>query len=167
MSKTIDEKIVKMEFDNKDFERNVQGTLGSLDKLKQSLQLPDSTKGLDNLQKTVRGFDMNPLIGAVETVRVRFSALQIMAKRTLENITDSAVYAGKTLVKSLTIDQVTSGWNKYAQKTASVQTLMNSTGKTIDEINGYLDKLMWYSDETSYGFTDMTAALATMSASGR
>ena len=43
---------------------------------------------------------------------------------------------------------------------------MNATGKSIDDVNGYLDKLMWFSDETSYGFTDMTAALAQMTSSG-
>ena len=84
----------------------------------------------------------------------------------LRRIGESAVDAGTKLVKSLTIDQLTAGWAKYEQKTASVQTIMNATGKSIDEVNGYLDKLMWFSDETSYGFTDMTAALAQMTTSG-
>ena len=61
---------------------------------------------------------------------------------------------------------MTSGWNKYAQKTASVQTIMNATGKSIAKVNGYLSKLMWFSDETSYGFTDMTSALSTLTAAG-
>ena len=70
------------------------------------------------------------------------------------------------MAKSLSIDQVTAGWTKYEQKTSSVQTIMNATGKSIDDVNYYLDKLMWFSDETSYGFTDMTAALAQMTSTG-
>ena len=74
--------------------------------------------------------------------------------------------AGERLVKSLSLDQVTAGWNKYAQKTASVQTIMNATGKSITKVNSYLDKLMWYSDETRYGFTDMTQSLGQLTAAG-
>ena len=70
------------------------------------------------------------------------------------------------IAKSLTIDQITAGWSKYEQKTASVQTLVNSTGKSVDAIDGYLRKLMWFSDETSYGFSDMHSALSTMVSSG-
>ena len=56
--------------------------------------------------------------------------------------------------------------NKYEQKTASVQTLVNATGKSVDAIDGYLRKLMWFSDETSYGFSHMHSALSTMVSSG-
>lgn len=77
-----------------------------------------------------------------------------------------AVDAGLALAKSLTIDQITAGYSKYEQKTASVQTIMNATGKSLEEVNGYLDKLMWFSDETSYNFSDMSSALATFVSGG-
>lgn len=166
MSKTVDERVVEMRFDNQQFERNVQTSLSTLDKLKHSLNLSGATKGLDNINFAAKNVNMNSLGDAIETVRARFSALDVVGVTALANITNSAVNAGKRIVSSLTIDQVTAGWSKYEQKTASVQSLMNSSGKTLDEINGYLDKLMWYSDETSYGFTDMTSALATMVSSG-
>lgn len=59
-----------------------------------------------------------------------------------------------------------SGWDKYTEKTGNVQTIMNATGKSIDQVNGYLNKLMWYSDETSYSFNEMTSALSQMTAAG-
>ena len=77
-----------------------------------------------------------------------------------------AANTGIALFKSLSITPLASGWTKYEQKTAAVQTIMNATGKSIEEVNGYLDQLMWFSDETSYGFTDMGAALAQMTSSG-
>ena len=162
----IDERIVKMEFDNKLFEKNIKASTNSLNTFKQSLNFKGAEKGLNTLSNEVNKFDMSHLSESVNTVKERFSALQVIGITALAKITSGAIDAGKALVKSLTFDQISAGMTKYEQKTASVQTIMNATGKSIDEVNAYLDKLMWYSDETSYGFTDMTAALAQMTASG-
>lgn len=166
MSKTIDDRVVEMRFDNKQFESNVQTSINTLGKLKDSLNLSGAAKGLENVDKAARGIDMSGLSSAVQTVQSKFSALEVVGITALANITNSAVNTGKQLIASLSIDQITAGWNKYGQKTASVQTIMNATGKSIDEVNGYLDKLMWFSDETSYGFTDMTAALGQLTSAG-
>ena len=166
MSKTIDERVVSMQFDNKQFESNVQTSLSTLDRLKRALRLDGAAKGFDNIDSAAKNVNMSPLANAVDTVRVKFSALEVMAVTALANITNSAVNAGIQLVKSLSVDQIAAGWNKYGQKTSSVQTIINSTGKSIDEVNKYLDKLMWFSDETSYGFTDMTSAIAQLTSAG-
>lgn len=166
MSKTIDERVVEMRFDNRQFEKNVQTSMSSIDKLNQKLDFKGASKGFENINRAAQKVDMSTLNKSVDTVHAKFSALEVMAVTALANITNSAVNAGKRLVKSLSIDQVTAGMSKYEQKTASVQTIMNATGKSIDEVNGYLEKLMWFSDETSYGFTDMTTALGTMTAAG-
>ena len=166
MSKQIDQKVVEMRFDNKHFETNVRTTMSSLDKLKQSLQFKDAEKGFRNLDKSAKEVNMTHLAKALDETKAKFSALEVVGVTALANITNSAVNAGKNLVKSLSIDQITAGMSKYEQKTASVQTIMNATGKSIDEVNRYLEKLMWFSDETSYGFTDMTAALGQMTSSG-
>lgn len=166
MSKTVDERVVEMRFDNRQFEQNVATTMSTLDKFKQKLNFRGATRGLDEVGAAASKVDMRGLGSGVETVTAKFSALQVMGITALANITNSAVNTGKRLVSALTIDQVTTGWSKYEQKTASVQTIMNATGKTIEEVNGYLDKLMWYSDETSYGFTDMTQSLGQLTAAG-
>ncbi len=166
MSRTIDEKVVEMRFDNSNFERNVSTTMSTLDRLKQKLNLSGASKGLENIDSAARNVNMSGLGNAVESVRARFSALEVMGVTALANITNSAVNAGKRIVSSLTIDQVTAGWNKYGEKTASVQAILNATGKSLDEVNGYLDQLMWYSDETSYGFTDMTTSLGQLASAG-
>lgn len=166
MSKTVDERVVEMRFDNRQFEQNVATTMSTLDKFKQKLNFRGATKGLDEVGAAASKVDMRGLGSGVETVTAKFSALQVMGVTALANITNSAVNTGKRLVSALTIDQVTAGWNKYEQKTASVQTIMNATGKSIEEVNSYLDKLMWYSDETSYGFTDMTQSLGQLTSAG-
>lgn len=166
MSRTVDDRVVEMRFDNKQFENNVQTSIHTLDKLKKSLDLSGAAKGLENVDKAARGINLSGIESAVETVKSKFSALEVVGITALANITNSAVNTGKQLIASLSIDQITAGWDKYGQKTASVQTIMNATGKSIDEVNGYLDKLMWFSDETSYGFTDMTAALGQLTSAG-
>lgn len=166
MSKTIDEKIVSMQFDNRNFETNVKTTMSTLDRLKQSLRFDGAAKSFSDVSAAAGKVDMSPLSTGLDTVQAKFSAMEVVGVTALANITNSAVNAGKNLVKSMSIDQVTAGMSKYEQKTASVQTIMNATGKSIDEVNQYLEKLMWFSDETSYGFTDMTAALGQMTSSG-
>ena len=75
MSKEVDEKVVSMQFDNKNFESNVRTSLSTLDKLKNSLKLPGAAKSLENVDAAVKGMDMNPLSRAVETVGLKFNAM--------------------------------------------------------------------------------------------
>lgn len=118
------------------------------------------------MEKASEKVDFDRMTTALETLTGKFSALEVIGMTALVKITDKAIDAGTKLAKSLSIDQVMSGWNKYAQKTASVQTIMNATGKSITKVNSYLSKLMWFSDETSYSFTDMTQSLGQLTASG-
>lgn len=166
MSTTVDNRVVELQFDNKQFESNVKTTMSTLERLKQSLNFKGASKGLDEIQASARKVDFSGMSSGIDTVSAKFSALQIAGVTALANITNSAVNATKNLAKSLSVDQVTAGWNKYELKTQSVQTLVNATGKSVDEINHYLDQLMWYSDETSYGFTDMTASLSQLTSAG-
>lgn len=166
MSTVVDSKVVEMTFDNKQFERETRNTMKTLDQLKKELDFDQSAKSLDKLNKAAQNVDFNGMGKAIDQVSVKLSAMEIIGTTALVNLTNKVVNAGERLVKSMTIDQVTDGWNKYAQKTEAVQTLLNSTGKSLNEINGYLETLQWYSDETSYGFTDMTQALSTMTIAG-
>ena len=166
MSKTIDNKVVSMEFDNSKFEKNVQTSMSTLDKLKKALNFDSASKGFQKIEAESGKVNMSGLSGAIENVKVKFSAMEIVAITALSNITNSAINAGKRLIASLSIDQITAGWSKFEQKTASVQTIINSTGKSINEVNEYLDKLMWFSDETSYSFSDMTSSLAQLTSAG-
>lgn len=166
MSTVIDSKVVEMKFDNSKFEKNVATTMSTLDKLKLSLaKLTGKTASIDiDSSSTNKG--ILSVGNAVETVSSKFTALEAVAFGALAKIGSQALEAGEKLVKSLSSDNIMAGWSKYDEKTSSVQTLVNSTGKSVDEINSYLDQLMWYSDETSYSFTEMTSALAQMTSTG-
>ena len=162
----IDSKVVEMKFDNSKFEKNVKDTMSTLDKLKLSLAKLTGKSTSLNIDTSDSNKGIQALGNSVESVASKFNALEAVAFGALAKIGSQAVVAGEQLLKSLTVDQISSGYSKYDEKTSSVQTLVNSTGKSVEEINKYLDQLMWYSDETSYSFTEMTSALAQMTSTG-
>lgn len=166
MSATIDEKVVEMRFDNKQFESNVATSMSTLDKLKKSLKFDGASKGLEDINSAAKRVDMNALGSAVESVKAKFSALDVMAITALSNITNSAVNTGKQLIKSLSVDQLYSGWQKFSDKTTSVATLQ-AQGYALEEINSQLGLLNWFTDETSYNFTDMVANISKFTATGK
>ena len=166
MSTTVDERVVSMQFDNAQFERNASQSMSTLDKLKKALKFEKTAESLDTLSEATKRLDFSPMVDGLETVEEKFSAMEVIAVTTLVNITNSVVNAGKQLAKSLSVDQIASGWGKYNQKIQSVQTIINSTGMSLEEVNDVLSQLMWFSDETSFSFTDMTQALAQMTSSG-
>lgn len=167
MSTTVDERVVEMRFDNKQFEANVQTSLSTLEKLKQSLNLEGATKGLENVNATAKRFDMSGVSDAVETVKARFSALEVMGITALANITNSAVNAGKRMIESLTIAPISQGFDEYELKMGSIQTIMMSTGASLEEVNKYLNELNTYSDKTIYSFQDMTSNIGKFTNAGR
>ena len=169
MSRTVDERVVSMEFDNRQFESNVQTSLNTLDKLKRGLRLDGAVQGLENVNDAAKKCNFAPLSTAVESVRMKFSALEVMAATALANITNSAVNAGKRIVKAFTIDPIKTGFQEYETQINAVQTILANTeskGTTLDDVNEALDTLNTYADKTIYNFTEMTRNIGTFTAAG-
>lgn len=166
MSNVIDERVVEMRFDNKDFESNVKTSLSTLDRLKQALKFSDSSKSLDNIAAATKRVDFSGMSNGIQTVQARFSALEVVAMTALSNITNSAINAGRQLVSAFTIEPVHDGFSEYELKMGSVQTIMASTGASLEEVNGYLQELNLYADKTIYSFSDMTASIGKFTNAG-
>ena len=169
MSRTIDERIVEMRFDNRQFEQNVQTSLSTLDKLKRGLDLDNAAKSLDGLGDAAKRCDMSVLGKSVETVQAKFSAFQVVAMTTLSNITNSAANTGKRLVSALTIDPIKTGFQEYETQIGAVQTILANTqheGTNLQQVNRALDELNTYADKTIYNFTEMTRNIGTFTAAG-
>lgn len=166
MSKEIDEKVVQMRFDNSNFESNVQTSLGTIGRLKQSLNFSNSSKSLENIGDAAKSVNMSPLSNAVETVKNKFSGLEVIAVTALANITNSAVNTGKRIISALTIDPIKDGLSEYELQIKSVQTIMANTGKDVKTVNKALDELNDYADLTIYNFSDMTQNAGMFTAAG-
>lgn len=169
MSTTIDERVVEMRFDNKQFESNVQTSLSTLDRLKKSLNLSGAAKGFDEIDSASKKVNMNGLANAGESVRLKFSGLEVMAVTALANITNFALNAGKRIVSALTIDPIKTGFQEYETQIGAVQTILANTqheGTNLQQVNRALDELNTYADKTIYNFTEMTRNIGTFTAAG-
>ena len=169
MSRTVDERVVSMQFDNKNFEKNVSTSMSTLEKLKQKLSFKGATKGLESIDKAAKKVDMSSLSDSVDTVGVRFSSLQVVATTALANITNSAVNTAKRMASAFTLDPIISGMQEYELQLNSVQTILANTqheGTNIDIVNRALDELNTYADKTIYNFSEMTRNIGTFTAAG-
>lgn len=159
MSDELDKRVVRMEFDNSKFEKNVKQSQETLKKLDEQLEFKDGSKG-------------------IEKVEASLSHFQIVAFTVINRITNKIIDLGVNFVKALSVDNISAGWTKFGQKVTSVATLaaqkIKMSGKVIEDtsekmeaINDQLDKLNFFSDETSYNFTDMIDNIGKFTAAGR
>ena len=169
MSTTIDNRVVEMGFDNRDFERNVQTSLSTLERLKQGLNLTGASKGFEMISNAARRVDLSAVSYGVESVGLKFNALYTIADQALRNIVNSAMAAGKRITSALTLDPIKTGFTEYETQINAVQTILANTknkGTTIDNVNAALDELNTYADKTIYNFTEMTRNIGTFTAAG-
>ena len=166
---SIDERVVEMQFRNDQFEQGVKKSLISLENLKKGLNLDKSSKSLSNLESTAKNFSMKNLVSDVASISDRFSTMGIIGMTALQNITNSAIATGATLISALTIDPVKSGFKEYETQINAVQTILANTeskGTSLDQVNAALDELNHYADMTIYNFTEMTRNIGTFTAAG-
>ena len=169
MSKEVEQRVVEMRFENKQFESGAATSMSTLDKLKQKLNMKGATKGLNEVDAASKKIDFSILSRGVETVQARFSAMQVVAVTALANITNSALNAGKNIASALTISPIITGFQEYETQINAVQTILANTqskGSTLSEVNAALDELNKYADLTIYNFTEMTRNIGTFTAAG-
>ena len=167
--KVVDTNVVEMQFDNRNFEKNVATSMSTLDKLKAKLSFKGASDGLDEVGRAAKNVDLSPLQRGAEAVKVKFSTLEVVAMAALSRITNSVISAGEQLVSSFTIDPVKSGLNEYETQINSIQTILANTkskGSTLDDVNNSLAELNKYADLTIYNFTEMTRNIGTFTAAG-
>lgn len=166
---SVDNRVVQMKFDNASFEKNVQTSMNTLNKLNKSLDLTESAKGLQGISAAASKIDLSGIQNGAEALRMKFSALQVMAVTALANITNSALNAGKRIASALTIDPIKTGFQEYETQINAVQTILANTeskGTTLQNVNNALAELNLYADKTIYNFTEMTRNIGTFTAAG-
>lgn len=169
MSRTIDERVVEMQFQNDQFERGIKQSTKSLKNLKESLKLDDSAESTRKLGKAFDDLSSVSLSGldtALQTAGRGFNAFETIATSALATVTSQVTAYATNIAKSLSIDQITEGFSKYEEIIGSTKTIMAATGKTADEVQEKLDKLNWFTDETSYNMSDMTNNIGKFTSAG-
>lgn len=166
MATQVDERVVSMKFDNADFEKRSRETLKSLQQLDNATSQMNGAKGLQGLAQAAKEVDLTHIEKQASNLEVRFSALQVVALTTFQRMTNAAITAGTNMVKALTIQPISTGFNEYELKMGSIQTIMAGTGESIETVNRYLDELNTYSDRTIYSFSDMTQSIGKFTNAG-
>lgn len=165
----VDERIVRMTFDNKQFEQGIGTTLSSLDKLNKGLKLDGATKGLSDLEAASNKVSLGHIGEAVDSIANRFKTLGIVGITALQNIVNKAVDAGTSILKSLTVDPIKSGLDEYETNLNSIQTILANTQwehTSLEQVNKALAELNHYSDQTIYNFSEMARNIGTFTAAG-
>lgn len=157
MSTEYDDKIVRMQFDNKNFESGVQTTIASLDQLKASLKFDGVTQGIDNLAGKVKNVSFDNMTQGIEQVVVKIPVMGTVLDQTIRNMTNSVTsFVKTTLDKFSTLGNMKSGFGEYELQIGAVKTIVASTGESVETVNKYLEELNKYADDTIYSFSDMT-----------
>ena len=181
MSTTIDNRVVEMTFDNRDFEKNVSQSIKTLDNLDKALNFKDAGKSFDALSKAADKVSFKNLdkdldetankFSLLEQVSIGFfrslgSRLEEMAhsfSTTFTGIISTISGNASAAYKAITQGVFFEGWNKMESMATSTRTIMAATadsfedeGEQLEYVNEKLSDLLWYADETSYSFTDMT-----------
>ena len=101
MSKEIDERVVEMRFDNKQFEKNVATTMNTVDKLKEKLKFSNSSSGFEKLQNAASKVSFNSMTKSIDTVKVKLSSLQVAGMTVISNITNTLLSTAKKFTSTI------------------------------------------------------------------
>ena len=169
MSNTIDERVLAMKFDNRQFESGIQTSLRSIGQLEKGLQLKGATNGLSELDRATKSLSFEHLANNIDSIASKFTALGMMGVAAMQDIANSVWRTGKQMVSALTVDPIKTGFAEYETQINAVQTILANTqnaGKTLDDVTKALDELNAYADKTIYNFTEMTRNIGTFTAAG-
>ena len=170
MSDVIDSRIVEMQFDSKDFDRNIQKSQKTLEDFKKTLNFDDASKQMENFAKS-----SDLLVDMAANIRKltnNFAGIGDVATEIEKKIHKAWTGAARSIEqfgKSLTTVQAQRGFSdKYQGLLKSVQTITNSIEEDISESGIYavMQNLMHYADETSYDFADMAKNIGKFTTAG-
>lgn len=163
MSRKIEEqRVVEMQFDNKQFEANCQTTLRSIEQLNKTLESTNSTKAFSQLQNGINKIDLSSISNGVDALVDKFSLVGMTGVKILDEISDKAIQVGKNLWNN-TIGQIKSGGKQRALNIANAQFKLKGLGIEWADIVKDID---YGVQDTAYGLDAAANAAAQFSASG-
>lgn len=165
---SIDERVVRLHLDGKQFQSEAMGVTKSLDTLKQKLNLKGADSGIKEVDRSIKSLDLSPISKGIDAINNRFSAMGVAAMTVVSRMTNGAITAAHRMVSELT-RSIREGFAEYETQMNSVQTIMANTaskGTNLQQVNHALSELNTYADKTIYNFTEMTRNIGTFTAAG-
>lgn len=165
MSKTVDSRVVEMSFDNANFERNVQTSLSTLDKLKNSLRLEDAAKGFENIDKASKNVSFDSIMSSINSLEDRFSTMGVVGMRIIENLTDSLVQLTKKTLSFLTNGIVNGGITR-AMNLENAHFQLQGLLKDEKAVEAVMKNVSDAVDGTAYSLDSAAKVASQLAASG-
>lgn len=173
----VDKRVVQMEFDNEQFKKGTAETINALDRLTESLQFKEASKGITNIEKSLAGISLSPIEKGIDTISSRFSLFGNLAYNALNRISNKILDTAKSTTSFLSslgqMANASAGFAKYEETVEATQTIMaatasefENTGEQMEYVSEQLDRLRWFTDETSYSFTDMASNIGKFTSAG-
>lgn len=169
MASNTDTRIVQMQFDNKDFEKNIATSEKSLEKFKEALDFQECEKSLEDFEDATRKLTFDQMASNIQKLTDKFTGLGTVSEYVLSQVRhglENAAAKAKAFFNSMTIDQVNVGFEKFGQLNKNVQTIMAATGRSEEDVYKVMQRLNTYTDWTSYSFTDMASNIGKFTSVG-
>ena len=169
MAGSTDTRVVQMQFDNQEFERNIAKSEKSLDKFKEALDFAEAEKSLDDFEDATKKLTFEKMAENIQKLTDKFTGLGTVSEFILSKIRhgfEEAASKAKRFFDSMTIDQVNAGFDKFGQLNKNVKTIMGATGRSEEDVYKVMERLNTYTDWTSYSFSDMAANIGKFTSVG-
>lgn len=165
MSRTIDQKVVEMRFDNAQFEQNVKTSMGTLDNLKKSLNMDGATRGLENVNQAVNNMSFDKMASGIEALQDRFSTLGIIGMRVIQNLTDAAMnFVNKGL--NFVTEGIVQGGIRRAMNLENAHFQLQGLLQDETKVQAVMKNVQDAVDGTAYGLDAAAKAASQFAASG-
>ena len=170
MSTTVDQRVVEMRFDNKQFEEGISTTMSNLDKFKKSLKLEGATKGLEDVSTAANKLDFTRIENTACQAGFHIQDVWLKLSNVFEyRIARRSLDVAGNMAKALTIEPIMTGFSEYETKIGAIQTILSNTaskGTTMEDVTKVIGELNTYADKTIYNFAEMTKNIGTFTAAG-
>lgn len=163
---TVDNRIVRMQFDNAQFEAGVMRSMKTLDALNEKLQFKEASKGLSALMVAVEGVSSKSISTAVNALD-RISSytttiLGMMAQKVKTQFADKIVSAIEAIPQRAMSQIKSGGWNR-AMNIANAKFQIEGLKYSWDAVREAADYAV---TDTAYGLDSAAKAASQLAASG-
>lgn len=169
MAGNVDQRIIQMQFDNREFEKNIAKSTKSIEELKEAMDFDETSKGLEKFADSTRSLSFDSLANNVEKLMNKFTGLGTVSEYVLSrirNMAENAALSMERFIRSISIDQISVGENKYNAMNKAVMTIVSGGQATEDEAYETMERVIAYTDQTSHSFDTMVARISDLTSKG-
>lgn len=169
MAGNVDTRVIQMQFDNREFEKNIAKSQKSIEDLKEAMDFEETSRGLERFADSTKVLGFDSLANNVEKLMNKFTGLGTVSEYVLSRIrslAEGAALSIERFVRSISFDQIATGQSKYDQLNKAVMTIVS--GGIASEKDAYevMERVSKYTDQTSHNFETMVARISDLTSRG-